>query len=224
MSESTEVDVVEEVATDEAREAVVSMLRDELGDAVVETHVLAGIDLWVRVTADAWVQAHELAKARGFEFFDFVSAIDWMPSPFGREMDAEVDTIVHGSEPKEAEAMASGVAGGDTRLQMLSRVFNIETNIGITFKCDLDDANPAVGTLIGVYAGANWHEREVWEMFGVTINGHPDLRALYLPTGFEGNPLRKDYPLLARRVKPWPGIVDVEPMPGDGDDGEGEES
>ena len=42
--------------------------------------------------------------------------------------------------------------------------------------------------------------------------------------GFEGHPLRKDYPLLARTVKPWPGIVDVEPMPGGADDEEGEES
>jgi NADH-quinone oxidoreductase subunit C len=50
-------------------------------------------------------------------------------------------------------------------------------------------------------------------MFGVTFDGHPGLRHLYLPGGFEGHPLRKDFPLVARMVKPWPGIVDVEPMP-----------
>ena len=64
-----------------------------------------------------------------------------------------------------------------------------------------------------IYAGANWHERETWEMFGITFLGHPDLRHIYLPSDFEGYPLRKDFPLLARMVKPWPGIVDVEPMP-----------
>ena len=59
-------------------------------------------------------------------------------------------------------------------------------------------------------------------MFGIDFDGHPGLRHLYLPGEFEGNPLRKDYPLLARRVKPWPGIVDVEAMPGDDDeDGDG---
>ena len=47
-------------------------------------------------------------------------------------------------------------------------------------------------------------------MFGIDFDGHPDLRNLYLPGEFEGHPLRKDFPLLARRVKPWPGIVDVE--------------
>ncbi len=50
-------------------------------------------------------------------------------------------------------------------------------------------------------------------MFGIDFIGHPDLRNIYLPTEFEGYPLRKDFPLLARMVKPWPGIVDVEPMP-----------
>ena len=52
-------------------------------------------------------------------------------------------------------------------------------------------------------------------MYGFAFDGHPDLRHLYLPGEFEGYPLRKDFPLLAREVKPWPGIVDVEPMPGE---------
>jgi NADH-quinone oxidoreductase subunit C len=47
------------------------------------------------------------------------------------------------------------------------------------------------------------------------FDGHPGLRHLYLPSEFEGHPLRKDFPLLARVVKPWPGLVDVEPMPGE---------
>ena len=71
-----------------------------------------------------------------------------------------------------------------------------------------------------VYPGADWHERETWEMFGIEFDGHPALRHLYLPFEFEGHPLRKDYPLLAREVKPWPGLVDVEPMPGEDGDGE----
>ena len=54
-------------------------------------------------------------------------------------------------------------------------------------------------------------------MFGINFRGHPNLAHLYLPSEFEGHPLRKDYPLLARRVKPWPGIVDVELMPGQDD-------
>jgi len=72
-----------------------------------------------------------------------------------------------------------------------------------------------VQSWIPVYAGANWHEREAHEMFGIGFAGHPNLINIYLPSGFEGYPLRKDFPLLARHVKPWPGIVDVEPLPGE---------
>ncbi len=58
-------------------------------------------------------------------------------------------------------------------------------------------------------------------MFGITFDGHPCLKHLYLPGAFEGHPLRKDFPLLARLVKPWPGIVDVEALPGSDDDDDG---
>jgi NADH-quinone oxidoreductase subunit C len=64
-----------------------------------------------------------------------------------------------------------------------------------------------------VYFGADWHERETWEMYGFLFEGHPYLQHIYLPGEFEGFPLRKDFPLLSREVKPWPGIVDVEDLP-----------
>jgi NADH-quinone oxidoreductase subunit C len=81
---------------------------------------------------------------------------------------------------------------------------------------------PVLPSATAVYRGAAWHERETHEMFGISYTGHPDLRNMYLPTDFEGYPLRKDFPLLARMVKPWPGIVDVEPMPGEAADAEAE--
>ena len=87
--------------------------------------------------------------------------------------------------------------------------------MGVTLKADVPDDTMTIESWFAVYAGANWHERETHEMFGIVFAGHPDLRNMYLPTEFEGYPLRKDFPLLARMVKPWPGIVDVEPMPAD---------
>jgi NADH-quinone oxidoreductase subunit C len=95
----------------------------------------------------------------------------------------------------------------------------------VNVKCDVPDDDPVVESWLPVFAGANWHEREAHEMFGIGFAGHPDLRNMYLPAEFEGHPLRKDFPLLARMVKPWPGIVDVEPMPvGNSDDEGGDES
>ncbi len=82
-------------------------------------------------------------------------------------------------------------------------------------KADLDPDDPRIDSLVPLFRGADWHERETWEMYGVEFDGHPGLRHLYLPGEFEGYPLRKDFPLLARIVKPWPGLVNVEPMPGE---------
>uniref|UniRef100_UPI0004CB4D79 NADH-quinone oxidoreductase subunit C n=1 Tax=Streptomyces sp. NRRL S-118 TaxID=1463881 RepID=UPI0004CB4D79 len=64
---------------------------------------------------------------------------------------------------------------------------------------------PVLPTAIGVYAGAAWHERETFEMFGVRFEDHPNLVHLLLPENFEGNPLRKDFVLAARVAKAWPG-------------------
>lgn len=204
---------------DPVREGVLAKLQAELGDAIVEHHLAPGDDLWVRVRPDAWREAAVVAKHDcGCTYFDFLSGIDWLPSPFGRDMDSQEDLVAEGAEaaaPKAPAPIETGVAGGDTRFQVFARVEAPMEGYGITFKADLDEANPTVDSWIPVYAGADWHEREAYEMYGFTFVGHPNLRNIYLPGDFEGHPLRKDFPLLARRVKPWPGIVDVEPMPGE---------
>ncbi|MEI2655022.1 MAG: NADH-quinone oxidoreductase subunit C [Microthrixaceae bacterium] len=210
---------------DPLRDPILEELASLVGDAIVETHVLPGKDMWVRVRPDAWAEvAHSVRFTLGARYFGFLSAIDWMPSPFGRSMDSEVDNLIKGAAEKKTETMATGYAGGDTRFQVFARVANIKDHWGITLKADVGDENPSIETWTKVYAGADWHEREAWEMFGIDFVGHPGLRKIYLPADFEGTPLRKDFPLLARMVKPWPGIVDVEPMPGSGDDEEGEDA
>ncbi|MFD7033782.1 NADH-quinone oxidoreductase subunit C [Streptomyces sp. NPDC059917] len=70
---------------------------------------------------------------------------------------------------------------------------------------------------VAVYAGAAWHERETFEMFGVTFTDHPNLVPLLLPENFEGHPLRKDFVLAARVAKAWPGAKE----PGEGADPDG---
>lgn len=207
----------EAVETDEAREALVAEVTDRLGaDNVVASHVAPGQDLWIRVATPAWADvAHVLRHDLGFTYFTFLSAIDWLPSPFGRSMDAEVDLILEGAPAKDPGPMEQGVTDGDTRFQVFARVYSIDRLLGVTLKADVPDDTMTVETWTGSYRGADWHEREAHEMFGIAFEGHPSLRKLYLPGDFEGHPLRKDYPLLARHLKPWPGIVDVEPMPGD---------
>lgn len=208
------VDVVEAGPVDPARELVVSQLTDALGDGVVEVRLDPGRDLWVRVRPDNWLATARVLSGAGFAYFCFLSVIDWLPSPFGRSLDSEVDRVVEGAPPREPEPMTHGYAGGETRFQAFARVHSIERRLGLTVKADIPDGTEAIDSWSSVYAGANWHEREAHEMYGISFVGHPALKNLYLPGGFEGHPLRKDFPLVARLVKPWPGIVDVEGMPG----------
>jgi len=156
-------------------------------------------------------------QSLGCEYFCFLSAIDWMPSPYGKGEDDPTEP-----PPERSTETKQGIAGGETRFQVFARVVNPHRHVGITMKVDVPEDTMTIESWSTVYAGANWHERETWEMYGIAFAGHPDLRNMYLPTNFEGHPLRKDFPLLARIVKPWPGIVDVEPMPAGADEEEGE--
>lgn len=221
-AEAPEAESEEQAPRDERREALLARFIEELGDSVVGSHIRPGDDLWVRVEREAWAETARLCcQDLQMGFFDFLSGIDWLPSPYGRDLDSQEDIFIHGKEAKEPPPMTTGLAGGDTRFQVFARVFNAASFLGVNLKTDLPDDDLSVGSLVPVYGGANWHERECREMYGFTFVGHPFPLNLYLPGDFEGYPLRKDFPLLPRRVKPWPGIVDVEPMPGSGGDEEG---
>ncbi|MCU1454849.1 MAG: nuoC [Acidimicrobiales bacterium] len=204
--------------TDERRDRLVEVLRSELGDRVVDSLVKPGDDVWVRVATDAWQETGRVLRdALRCNFFDFLSAIDWLPSPFGKSEDSPLD-----QRPALSTDIVTGYAGGETRFQVFARVTSLPERVSITVKADVPLEDLAVDTWSAIYSGANWHEREIHEMYGIGFRGHPYLAHIYLPGDFEGHPLRKDFPLLARHVKPWPGIVDVEPMPDEGDDAEAE--
>lgn len=196
--------------TSAANLELIARLEQALGDAVVETADAHG-GVVVRVRRDAWRRAAEVARGDlDCDYLSFVSGIDWMPSPKEGDDDSG-DT----SAPVQPTETTYGVAGSEGRFQVFAHVQSTSRHWGVTFKADVDEAHPRVESWVPVYPGADWHERECWEMFGVAFDGHPALRHLYLPSEFEGHPLRKDFPLLTRVVKPWPGLVDVEGMPGE---------
>ena len=72
------------------------------------------------------------------------------------------------------------------------------TNQRLTVRVFVDDPDPTVRSVVPLWAGANWLEREVWDLFGIRFTGHPDLRRLVMPEEFTAHPLRKDYPLQGR--------------------------
>jgi NADH-quinone oxidoreductase subunit C len=84
------------------------------------------------------------------------------------------------------------------RFGLVYLLANTETNERITVRCFVNDPEPSVPSVVGLWEGANWLEREVWDMFGIRFAGHPDLRRILLPEEFTAHPLRKDYPLQGR--------------------------
>jgi NADH-quinone oxidoreductase subunit C len=82
----------------------------------------------------------------------------------------------------------------ERRFDVVYHLLSPTKNRRIRVKIELDEATP-VASLIEVFPGVNWFEREVYDLYGVVFTGHPDLRRLLTDYGFEGHPLRKDFPL-----------------------------
>jgi NADH-quinone oxidoreductase subunit C len=166
---------------------------DEVAAAVGGTAQITFDTVKVSLSPDKWVSAHETARDQlDLVFFSWLSAVDW-------------STEVAVGDPLNDDV--------EERIELLTTVGDLTEGKRVTFTTDLPTEGPSIPTLVNVYAGANWHEREAMEMFGIEFVGHPNPVKMYLPDGFEGHPLRKSYPLLSREVKPWPGTVDVEAMP-----------
>ena len=80
------------------------------------------------------------------------------------------------------------------RFEMVYQLLSMKNNIRLRVLMPIDKGQ-AVPSIVGLFSAANWAEREVWDMFGIFFAGHPDLRRLLTDYGFEGHPLRKDFPL-----------------------------
>ena len=151
--------------------------------------------LKINVDISSWINTHKILKKDfNLSFFNWLSAVDW---------DNEVKT---GDAPKEPVTPS---------FEILSCLSQTNSNNLVISSTVISKENAEIESLVDVFAGANWHEREAYEMFGINFLNHPNLTKLYLPDDYEGNPLLKSFELISREVKPWPGDVDVEGMPED---------
>lgn len=81
------------------------------------------------------------------------------------------------------------------RFHVIYQLTSVSKNILLQLRVPVSGTSPALPTVTGVYKNANWRERELWDMFGIKCEGHPDLRRILMPYDWQGHPLRKDYPL-----------------------------
>ena len=83
----------------------------------------------------------------------------------------------------------------DPRFNVLYQFTSVTANLNLGVLVDVPGTDPSLPTITGVFQNAIWRERELWDLFGIKFEGHPDLRRIMMPTDWEGHPLRKDYPL-----------------------------
>lgn len=154
-------------------ERVLTVLREKFGDAVLETHSQYGDDTAVIAPA-RWKEVCRFLRHDPQMAFDLLVDLCGVDYP-SREPRFEV--VVH--------------------LYSVSRRHRIRVKARVG---DSEGDDAVVDTLVDIWPGASWFERECFDMFGVTFRGHPDLRRILMYPEFEGHPLRKDYP--ADRAQP----------------------
>ncbi len=96
----------------------------------------------------------------------------------------------------------------EKRFEVVYHLYSIKHRHAVRIKAEVPGDKPSIDSVVPIWAGANWHEREAYDMYGIVFNGHPDLRRVLLPEDWEGYPLRKDYPVKGPE-KEWSGFLDV---------------
>ncbi len=91
------------------------------------------------------------------------------------------------------------------RFEVVYNLYSVRNKKYLRLKVLVDEGECVVPSVVNVWSGANWHERETFDMFGIKFIGHPDLRRMYMPEEYQYYPLRKDFPLM--------GIPDSIPLP-----------
>jgi NADH-quinone oxidoreductase subunit C len=88
----------------------------------------------------------------------------------------------------------------EPRFEVVYHLHSVERKERVRLKCRIGGGQPEIDSVTSVWRGADWYEREVFDLFGIRFTGHPDLRRIMMPDDWEGHPLRKDYPVTGFRV------------------------
>lgn len=150
--------VLEKLAEHPAIKALIAWNADALVDGLYDRGELS-----LTVAPENLVDAVAAMREGGFNAFEDMTAVDWLPS-----------------EP---------------RFQLAYHILSHAFKQRVRIKCWVPGEDPAVESITSVFAGANYYEREVFDLFGIRFEGHPNLRRILMPEEWVGHPLRKDYPV-----------------------------
>ncbi|MGH2776656.1 MAG: NADH-quinone oxidoreductase subunit C [Actinomycetota bacterium] len=172
-------------------------VKGALGERVNDVHLNHG-QVDVTVEAGNLVEVVRILRddiALGCRFFTFLSAVDRSTYDYDDE--------------EKRETGSAGSQNNRGGIEVLVHLYSPEKIWHVNLHIPLDFGTPVCPSITGVFKGAEWHERETGEMFGIHFTDHPNLVTLYLPEDFEGHPMLKSFKLPARSyVKDWPGAKD----------------
>ena len=155
--------------TEGHKSVVLSRLQEKFGDAIVATHSDFGDDTAV-VRRERIVEICTFLRDDPALRFDFAMDV------------TGVDYL--GEEP---------------RFEVVYHLFSLETKQRVRIKARVPESDPVIDSVVPVWVGADWYEREAYDMYGIVFRGHPNLKRILLYDSFVGHPLRKDYPKAKRQ-------------------------
>lgn len=146
--------------------AAITKIREGLGESVIEEVRHLRNEITLFISKEAILQVAKLLKEDPTLDYDFLSDI------------CCIDWI-----------------GRAHRFEVVYHLYSLTHNSRLRLKVRLDEKEPSIASVVGVWPTANWHEREVFDLFGIEFVGHPDLRRILNPEEFKGFPYRKDFPI-----------------------------
>lgn len=191
----------------------ISSAREALGQYTIEVSPERLIEVARALRDEKPFRFQQLTDLCGVDYLSFGQS-EW-------ETDAVTDTGfsrgVEGAGPGRFDwAHRPHPAGSANRFAVVVHLLSLEHNVRLRLRCyAADDSFPVVPSLTEVWSGANWFEREAFDLYGIVFEGHPDLRRILTDYGFVGHPFRKDFPLIGNvevRYDPDKGRVVYQPV------------
>ncbi|HEY4581722.1 MAG TPA: NADH-quinone oxidoreductase subunit C [Lysobacter sp.] len=187
-----------------AEPAIAARLRERFPQAAMIVAQPRG-EVTLEVGHASWFEtARSLRDEFGFEQLIDLCGVDYLSygsdewdtsvsnEGFSRGVEGKAGArIVWGEQPNGAELET------DRRFAVVVHLLSVQHNLRVRLRTFApDDAVPAVASLVGLWPGADWFEREAFDLYGIVFDGHPDLRRILTDYGFVGHPFRKDFPLI----------------------------
>jgi NADH-quinone oxidoreductase subunit C len=178
--------------------ALLQKVTARLGPLVVDHQSFRGDDCIHVVRENILEVAHALRDSAelGFDLLLDVTCVDYFGQPDGFHNAPEVWDRNHNLVRRSAEwrhRVNLPTRGDAPRFAVVYHLVSTRLHHRLRVKCRVPEDNPVIASLSALWPGANWLERETFDLYGIRFDGHPDLRRIYLYDEFVGHPLRKDY-------------------------------